>query len=43
MERYIENERKYRQRNDNKKADMNLNKKNLIAKEVNFILLFIKN
>jgi hypothetical protein len=39
LERYNREEEEYRQRNDKKKADLSLNKKNLVAKEVNLLLI----
>jgi hypothetical protein len=43
LERYNREEEEFRQRNDKKKADLSLNKKNLVAKEVNnnLLVLFI--
>lgn len=35
LERYTQEEENFRQRNDSKKADLSLQKKNLVAKEVN--------
>jgi len=44
LERYTREEDEFRQRNDIKKADLSLNKKNLVVKEVNIILfVFIQN
>jgi hypothetical protein len=44
LERYTREEDEFRQRNDIRKADLSLNKKNLVVKEVNIILfVFIQN
>jgi hypothetical protein len=38
LERYNREENEYRQKNEKKKADLSLNKKNLVTQEVKIIL-----